>query len=407
MARGTRTATAAETLYAYRWVILFGATASQTTASTLLQGIQPLGPFIQPEFGLSRAGFGALVATLNIGSLLTIMVIGRAVDSFGERPLLLFGGLTIGLFSALGALAPSALWLGLPLFIAGIGSSAITPAGSKAVMTWFDLRSRGLAMGIRQTGIPLGGILGALLLPNLALAWGWRSALVVAGLIAGAGGLLCYAIYRDHPSDRTAGKPVRRSIRQLAFSRNLLAITGMGSLFVVGQFALVTFLVLYLEENGYGVALAGGLLAIGQLGGLVGRVLWGLISDRFFGGARKPPLVLIGVISTAMALTLGLLPTSVPVEALALVVFLYGFSVIGWHGLFVTVVSELAGRDSAGSALGFSLTFLQFSIIISPPAFGLLVDLTHSYPLGWQVVAGLMALGTVWLAALLREDWQG
>ncbi len=79
-------------------------------------------------------------------------------------------------------LFPSYAWLVLTMAVFGAGYAASTPAGGRAVLVWFD-RDRGFAMGIRQTGVPVGGLVGALTLPAVAHAAGYRAAFVFAAVL--------------------------------------------------------------------------------------------------------------------------------------------------------------------------------------------------------------------------------
>src|SRR5207249_4136049 len=74
---------------------------------------------------------------------------------------------------------------------------------------WFPARERGMAMGIKQTGLTIGGILGSLLLPPIALRLGWRDALVVAGLLSIASAVAVMVSYRP-PSLIAVRAPVER-----------------------------------------------------------------------------------------------------------------------------------------------------------------------------------------------------
>jgi MFS family permease len=82
---------------------------------------------------------------------------------------------------------------------AGVGYGMLNPTSTEAVMAWSPPAHRATLVGLKQVGLPLGGMLGAALLPALALALGWRTALVAsAGLIA-AGAVASVLIYHEPP----------------------------------------------------------------------------------------------------------------------------------------------------------------------------------------------------------------
>ena len=103
-------------------------------------------------------------------------------DKVGERVVLVGGGLATGVFLAAAMASPFPLLVAL-MVMAGLASAGATPAGGRLVLLAFPRNRRGLALGIRQTGVPIGGVVSAVLLPWIAHIAGWRWAVAVAGLI--------------------------------------------------------------------------------------------------------------------------------------------------------------------------------------------------------------------------------
>ncbi len=389
----------------YRWIILILTTLSQTSISVISQGVPTLAPFFRSAFDLTTAQVGLLSSSMNVGSILTVMPSGRAVDILGERRVIGMGGLLAGLSVIGAALAPSFATTLACLSFSGLWLATSTPAGSKAVMTWFDSRNRALAMGIRQTGIPLGGTIAALALPAIAYWYSWRAALLTTGFIAILGSGSCYLGYRE-PGARAghslAGRPA--PLVQLLRNRSIVATSLVAFVLVSGQYILVTYLILYLKETlATPLGVASGILALAQAAAVAGRVSWGRTSDRAFGGSRKTVIVLVALLASGASLALAALTPRTPVWLVALVAALFGFTIIGWNGLYVTLISELAGPDSAGTALGFSLTAVQMGIVVAPPLFGHLVDVTGSYRPAWVLLAAALAASTL-LLYFVREQ---
>ena len=121
---------------------------------------------------------------------------------------------------------------------------------------------------------------------------------------------------------------------------------------------VVSFLVLFLRERmGYDLELAGRLLAVTQLSGVAGRVLWNVMSDTVFGRRRKPPLVCIGALAGASAYALSFMGPTTPIGLLIAALMLLGFTIVGWNGVTMLFVAELAGRRAASTAAGLNLSF--------------------------------------------------
>jgi len=153
-------------------------------------------PTLREEYSLSLGQIGVLLAAGWIGTAVTLLPWGLAADRFGER-VVLAAGLLVCAASIVGAaFASSFSMLLLFLAISGAAGASVNSASGRAVMHWFAADERGLALGIRQTAIPLGGLVAALTLPALAAGGGSKAAfLFLAGLCA-AGALVGALVLR-------------------------------------------------------------------------------------------------------------------------------------------------------------------------------------------------------------------
>ena len=383
-----------------RWFYLLVATLSQISMAVIHLGIPALIPLIQEELGLTRTEVGLLSSILNGGVVVAAIAAGKAADHFGERLIIAYGAMASGLIVMGMNWTTSFATLSAVLLLLGLATATSTPAGSKAVAGWFDESERGTAMGLRQMGIPLGGAIAAMTLPSVALRYGWRLALAFAGLCAIGMGFAALRLYREPPYDlRSVGKPAS-GLKDLLQRRDIRA--ALFYVFILGgsQWCYLTYMELYLSETlGYSVTLAATLLALGQFCGVGGRVFWGFLSDRFFGGRRKPTLLVVGFLAVLMTLWTSLFSPETPHGLVWLVVALLGLTLLGWNGLYLAFVSELAGSRIAGLAIGLSNTGAFLGIVVLPPLFGFLVDETGSYRVAW------MALAAVVLAAVAVLPW--
>jgi sugar phosphate permease len=148
--------------------------------------------------------------------------------------------------------------------------------------------------------------------------------------------------------------------------------------FCMVQVSLSTFLTSYLTiECHMPLIVAGALFSVAQVAGVVGRIAWGLFSDRWLGGAST--LGLLGLAMSAMcALTIegaGVLPTAVVTACLAL----YGATAIGWNGVFLAEVARQAPPNSTGLATGGALAMTYLGAVVGPPVFGVLAAHIGSY----------------------------
>jgi MFS family permease len=166
----------------YRWVVLLIATLVQVGVSILQQAPAALGPILTEDLGLSRAQVGLLSSAIWGGMLIAMLPVGLLIDRRGERGAIL-AGVTIMALLALWAAQVSAFgWLLVLFLLASLGASSSAPGGSKAIAAWFPRSQRGGAMGVRQTGVTMGGLAAALILPPVAVGFGWEVGLRLAAL---------------------------------------------------------------------------------------------------------------------------------------------------------------------------------------------------------------------------------
>ena len=387
----------------YPWIVLLASTLVQTAVSFGNQAISPLAPFLVDDLYLARTDVGLLLTATYIGATLVLVVAGSLSDRFGVRSLFLLGMTLAGVPLALAAFAPSYVWLLVPLALFGIGNGFALPPTTRAIVEWFPTRNRGLAMGIKQTGVALAGMICGLTVPLLGQAFGWRGAIGILGVVTVVSGVLAWLAYRDRPDHATAATRTKRpGFGTVLGNRNLLLLGGVTLLLAGVQLSLVGFLVLFLKERvGMSVADAGRMLALAQGGGVVGRIGWGIVSDTFLGGRRKPIMMLIGLLAMASSLVLALTGPGTPLAVIMATLAVAGVSSVGWNGINMTFVAELAGRQASATAAGMNLTASYLGIMILPPLFGLLVDLTGSYTSAFQVGAAA-SLASLVLLALIR-----
>jgi len=347
-------------------------------------------------FALSHAQLGIIFGMMMGGATGAAALSGLAVDKYGERRMILFSGLLMGFALVIAGFVHSYVWLVAWMTVAGAGYAASTPAGGRAILLWFA-RDRGLAMGIRQMGVPVGGFFGALILPAFAAAGGYQSALVAGGILTALPSVAAAIWYRE-PQGHVFGS---RSLRALLASMvavardaRLVYVMLTCMTLVVAQSNMLTFFALTLVRDAkFGVAIAAAGLAVAQIGASVGRVGWGVLSDRVFAGDRVVPLMCSCVVVSMAATAVAFLPQHALALALP-VAFVLGFSAAGWNGLSSAAQVEIGGPERAGSALGVALTGIFGAAIIAPPLFGALAD-ARGFHTAWLALAGVALLGLV------------
>jgi len=378
-------------------VLLAVMTLSHTVSAFCNLSIPPLTPFLRDELNLTHAEVGLLMSFIYIGVVSSSLFFGWITDLLGERRVLTLGLGIQGAFMIGFAWVHSFFLGGVLLLLSGIGYSSVNPATTKGVMRWFPPQGRATAMGIKQTGIPLGGILASSTLPALALAFGWRTSVT---LVSAATLVFILAVRTGIPpapslQDQPPGTRWAQ-LREVLSNRSILALSIMGIFLAGAQLAIITHLVLFLKkEYLFSTVMAGFFLALVQAGGIAGRIGWGLVSDFLAGGRRKLILVIIGIIAILQLLFLGRIGPEMPASLLVLFILLLGSTTIGYHGVLFGLMGEIVRKEVVGLATGFSLTITFLGIVLYPPVFGYLVDRLGSYSPAWDMLA------VSWVVALL------
>jgi MFS family permease len=391
----------------FRWAILALISTSHIIGASAQYGINTLAPFYQDELDLSRAQVGLFFSAFYLAMTGASFGAGWLADRMGVRKTTLQGHVSVGLCTVLAAFAPSFGWAFASFFLCGLGYAFLNPASTKGVMAWFHRDERATAMGIKQTGVPAGGFFTALLAPPLVLMVGWRGALATLGIVNFLCGFVFSYLWREPPDvlENSGERAARGAENQTPLDVwGFLPASFGTAIFLIGQMSLITYIPLYLKDAmGFTPYWASQALAIAQGGAMVGRVGWGVASDRLFGGRRKIVLVIIGLVSVVLMAGLGFMTKESSLPLLLAIVFLSGLCIVGYQGVSYALIGEIAGTTRTGVAMGLMITINAAAATLGTPLFGYIVDKTGSYVPGWQFLAAIIALGCVGLSVFLKE----
>jgi MFS family permease len=344
----------------HRWKVLAAGVAANASFSAIFAGIPVTSVVLRADYRLSNTELGLALGLLSLGVALGELPWGVLTDRLGDRKVLLAG--LLGTVAALWLLIAMALpgqggatyfWLCAGLMLAGLLGGSVNGSSGRAIMGWFRDGERGLAMSIRQTAVPLGGGIGALLLPSLAAHAGFGA--VYGALIAGCLGSVGLTLLwlREPPaahSQAHAQPDGGSALRSARVWRQALA-TG---LLCAPQVALISFGGIFLSEAGHaGLMLISATMTAVQALAAVCRIASGRWTDRH--GNRRGYLRSCALLSAALFALLGLLAMNAAAwgaAPLAIAMIAAGVAVSAWHGVAFTELAVMAGPAQVGTALG-------------------------------------------------------
>lgn len=378
-----------------KWLIVLVATLSQTAATFVTYGMGPIATFYQIEWNLSPLQTGLIVSTVNIGPMFSMIVFGYFMDKKGEKQIIGWGSILLGLSALTLVFVTNYIILLLLLLLVGVWYGSAQTGGSTAIVKWFPDKNRGLALGIRQTGIPIGGALASVALTYTYHHLDLSAVHMVQGLVAIGGGILfLFAYHEPKKSVATVAQSVSftEKMKSIKNNKGLYPIYLVGITMMSLQMILIAHFMSYLHQEGsYSLTESGEYLSLVLVGGMIGRVVIAWVSDQFFEKNRERLLFIVMVVT--VGLTMGL-PLILHVRLVMLpFCFLLGFVALGWYSLFIACVTEQSDPHFVGLTVSAALTFNQLFIVIAPTLFGFMVSVLNSYQVALFIIGIVVGLG--------------
>lgn len=386
----------------YSWIILSILFFSQLTMTMGAFGYGPLAPFLREEFSVSLSQIGSLISTFFIAQTVNAIPSGILIDRIGARSMLIACLIIEGISYGAMTIAPNFFVILVCTAISGLGYGVVNQASTKGIMYWFSRRMRGTAMGIKQTGVTIGGGIVAMMTPAISITYGWKLAVMITSGLMLVMAILTALFYRERPPDHqsenqheTSVAKHHSSLQRIIFQPTFLMLLLLLPFLSFGHGSFISFLVLYLKEHlMYPVDKAGFCLAIAMVAASVGRIGWGMLSDLTFRGDRLMPIVLLSLIGGLSSMGMGLL---IPHSSLWLAFFwsaLIGLTLSGWNPVVMVLLAEFGGVELAASVQSIGLTFTGAGFALGPIIFGYTAD--HlGYFISWMIVMTFSFVSTL------------
>ncbi|EKV31493.1 hypothetical protein C882_3866 [Caenispirillum salinarum AK4] len=384
-------------------------------ATTTVQALVSMAALTPPVFaavatedvGLPGSFVGYYTSLVYLGAMVTTLVSGGIIGRYGAmRTSQVCLALCLAGLAGVAAMqaGPLVVMAIVGALVIGLGYGPVTPSSSHILARTTPAERRGLVFSIKQTGVPIGGMLAGALVPSLTDAIGWRWAALVVGTAALAVALLVQPTRQVLDADRDPRKranvaAVLAPLGMIWRHAPLRLLSVASFTFAAIQLSLSSFLVVYLARRaGMSLVDAGLILAVAQGAGIAGRVIWGWVADKWIG--PRAMLLILGAVMAAAAILTGWLAPDMPVALLVPVVALFGATAIGWNGVFLAEVAHLAPKGRAGEATGGALFFTYAGVVFGPSLFGIAVEVLPGDYASAFTLFGLAALGGGLLSGL-------
>jgi nitrate/nitrite transporter NarK len=256
-----------------------------------------------------------------------------------------------------------------------------------------------LVFSIKQTGVPAGGALAGALVPVVlavaGVAWS-QTQIAVLCLVGIALAQMLRTeldLGRDPKSRAPALAQLTRPIRFVLANDRLRRLALCTLVFSAVQVCLTSYLVSFLTKDLTWTLVAAGLaLAVTNIAGVCGRIVWGVLADRT--GSARWTLFGLALAMALASVAMNALHADTSQFIVIVLLAVYGATAVGWNGVYLATVARLVPIEQAAAATSGSLFFTFFGVVLGPPLFGLIAgasnDLGRAFallavPLSWTL----------------------
>ena len=385
-----------------RWPVapLIAMLLLQTLATMAAYSLPAAAPAVARDLGVDGALIGFFISVVYGVGIVSAVLSPGFIHRFGAvrvSQAVMLATLAMLATAASGGVAT----LALSAVLLGTAYGATAPVSTHLLVPRTPKRAINLVLSLRQIGVPLGGVLGGLLVPPMVLAFGWRPALLVQLVPVLALMLLLQLARRAWDGERDPSRRIfhRGILRPLALLREDPGIRRLSLacfLYSGIQLCFIAFMTVHLT----GVAKqdlihAGQALATYQVAGVVSRPIWGWLADRYVPATRL--LTLQGAIMAGAAVAAGQFGPQWPIWLVLLVCTVAGATASGFTGIAYAEYARRGGeRRTEATGLGAGAMFA--GVLVLPSAFGLTVMLLDDFTIAYFSLAVLADVGGLLLA---------
>lgn len=376
--------------------------------------ISVAGPLIKQEFGLSPTQLGIVFSAFAYPYAAMQIFGGWCADRFGPRLVLTVLSIVWAVATILCGFAWGLTSLLMFRFVLGIGEGGAFPTATRAFTFWLPATERGFAQGITHSFARLGGAVTPPIVIGISALYGWRESFIILGVISLVWTALYVWVFRDTPVEHPWVKPAELAEIGLKASQRkgtakgntpwkeminkMWLVTFVDFCYGWSLWVFLTWLPSYLKDaRGFDLKQLALFTALPLLAGVVGDTLGGVVSDTVYKRtgnlklARR--LMLVIGMGGALVFIIPVVYTQNPLTAVALLSASFFFLELT-NAVLWSLPLDIAGAY-AGTAGGMMNTGFGVAGMISPVAFGYLIQVTGSYEVPFGISALLLAIGVV------------
>ncbi len=376
--------------------VLFGGFLALTVLAIMNSAYSYVLGSIKEEMALSYTESGALMSAYFTGYTVGQIPWGLLADRYGSRRIMSVSVLGVSAATVLFGFGGDFLGLAAARFAAGLLGAGVFVPAVRLIAGWYEARERGTALGILNIGGSIGLIMVTWSSPLIALAYGWRLAIIIQGAVGVAASVLVWLSLKDG----TRSNAVSGGAVVSAMKRGSFWVLAVAQFIRLGSYyTFLAWLPLLLREDyGLDVILVGTAMSLFNFAGMVSNPLGGMLADHV---GEKKVLAASFVLLAVNVYALTVLPSGTWILVAS---FLLGWLINFVRSPAFTIIPRLFGAETAGSLSGFHNTFASLGALALPLVLGIVRDATASYDIGWFALSTLMLVGTGLIAVIRVPD---
>ena len=371
-----------------------------------------LAPQLQTEIGWSEIEYGYIVTAFQLSYAIGLLLVGKLIDFLGTKKGFILSIIVWSLAAMSHALARTPIGFGVARLALGIGESGNFPAAIKTISEWFPRKERALATGIFNSGSNIGAIVAPLLVPIIALNFGWQAAFIITGLLGFIWLFFWLRLMKrpeEHPginaaeldlikadTEENLEKPTSiwkiirtRKVWAIAIGKFLTDPIWWFFLYWLPKFLNATY-GLKLDKIGLPLIVAYLIADVGSIGG-------GWLSSHFLkmgwsiNAARKTTLLICAILVVPIYWASG-------IDDLWPAVILIGLGMAahtGWSANMYTLATDFFPKKDMGTVVGFIGMAGAVGGMLMASATGHLLEATGSYKILFVIAASMYGIALI------------